>query len=319
MSAQNALIQEFLNKIKVTPSLAHFEEEDDVGMAWIYSSNTRTTAMILQTLIEVGQDHPLLPAVARWLVEKRKAGHWHSTQENFYVFYALNDFLGKQESVAPDFKAEFSLAKRVLLKEVFKSATQTAGAASDLSEFKPGRALPLKIDKQGPGILYYGARLTYAPRQKLEPKDEGLAVYKTILSLEGKPLEFVKAGSLVVVTLQIVVPKESLFVVVDDPLPAGFEAVNPEFLTESEEMQRKLEALDKEISPYWWEGFTHVEMHDNRVLLFADSLGAGIHTHRYIARALTPGQFVMPGTKAEEMYAPEVFGRSAEQAVKIVK
>jgi len=27
----------------------------------------------------------------------------------------------------------------------------------------------------------------------------------------------------------------------------------------------------------------------------------------------------LPGTKAEEMYAPEVFGRSAEQVVKIVK
>jgi hypothetical protein len=60
-------------------------------------------------------------------------------------------------------------------------------------------------------------------------------------------------------------------------------------------------------------------MHDNRVLLFADSLRAGIHTHRYLARALTFGQFTMPGTKVEEMYAPEVFGRSAEQAVRIAK
>jgi len=53
--------------------------------------------------------------------------------------------------------------------------------------------------------------------------------------------------------------------------------------------------------------------------LFSDSLSAGIHTHRYLARALTPGQFTLPGTKAEEMYAPEVFGRSAEKAVKIIR
>jgi uncharacterized protein YfaS (alpha-2-macroglobulin family) len=62
-----------------------------------------------------------------------------------------------------------------------------------------------------------------------------------------------------------------------------------------------------------------MEMHDNRVLLFADSLRAGIHTHRYLARAVTFGDFAFPGTKAEEMYAPEVFGRSSEHSVKIVK
>jgi uncharacterized protein YfaS (alpha-2-macroglobulin family) len=319
LSAQNTLIQEFMNKFKVTQADAHFEEEEDLGLNWIYSSNTRTTAMILQSLIEVGQDHPLLPAAARWLVEKRKAGHWHSTQENFFVFYALNDFYGEREKTKPDFTIEIRLAKKILLREIFKSATQVAQAATGLSEFKPGKTFPLRFEKQGPGILYYGARFTYAPRQKVEPRDEGLAVYKSISTLEGKPLEFVKAGSLVVVTLQIVIPKESLFVVVEDPLPAGMEAVNPTFLIESEEQQRKLEALDKESGGYWWEGFNHIEMHDNRVLLFADSLSAGIHTHRYMARALTPGQFMLPGTKAEEMYAPEVFGRSAEQVVKIVK
>jgi uncharacterized protein YfaS (alpha-2-macroglobulin family) len=77
--------------------------------------------------------------------------------------------------------------------------------------------------------------------------------------------------------------------------------------------------MDETNEGYWWEGFNHIEMHDNRVLLFSDSLRAGIHTHRYLARALTPGQFTLPGTKAEEMYAPEIFGRSAEQVVKIVK
>jgi uncharacterized protein YfaS (alpha-2-macroglobulin family) len=207
----------------------------------------------------------------------------------------------------------------LILQETFKAATKTAKASLPLTEFKPGKELSLKIEKTGEGILYYGARLTYAPKQKLEPRDEGFAVYKKIESLDGKPLESIKAGTLVVVTLQVAVPKESLFIVVHDPLPAGFEAVNPSFLTESEDAQRKLEKLEESDEGHWWEGFNHIEMHDNRVLLFADSLRAGIHTHRYLARALTFGQFTMPGTKAEEMYAPEVFGRSAEQAVRIAK
>jgi uncharacterized protein YfaS (alpha-2-macroglobulin family) len=60
-------------------------------------------------------------------------------------------------------------------------------------------------------------------------------------------------------------------------------------------------------------------MYDDRVLLFADSLAPGIHTHRYLVRALTYGTFSAPGTKIEEMYEPEVFGRSSETRIKIVK
>ncbi len=60
-------------------------------------------------------------------------------------------------------------------------------------------------------------------------------------------------------------------------------------------------------------------MHDNRVLLFADSLRNGIHRYRYLVRALTFGDFGAPGTRVQQMYAPEIFGLSAEQAVKIVK
>ncbi len=98
-----------------------------------------------------------------------------------------------------------------------------------------------------------------------------------------------------VVTLEIAVPKESLFVVVDDPLPAGFEAVNLGLQTESVEMGRILGELEKSDEQPWWTGFNHVEMHDNRVLLFADSLTAGVHRYRYFVRALTFGSFQAPG------------------------
>lgn len=319
VSAQNTLLQELMNKIKVTAEHAHFEDEEDESLSWIYSSNVRTTAFILQAMMEIGSDHPLLPSLARWLVEKRKAGCWHSTQENFYVFYALNDFYAKYEKVKADFKVKISLEKKLLLEEILKARSALVTASSLLTEFKPGKALSLQIQKKGDGILYYGARLTYAPKAKLEARDEGLAIYKKFEALDGKPLASIKAGSLVVVTLQVIVTKESLFVVVNDPLAAGFEAVNPRFLTESEEEQQRLEAQGRKRPFRWWEGFNHMEMHDNRVLLFADSLGPGIHTHRYLVRALNPGVFLVPGTKVEEMYSPEIFGRSAEQIIRIVK
>ena len=37
--------------------------------------------------------------------------------------------------------------------------------------------------------------------------------------------------------------------------------------------------------------------------------------YSYVARATTPGTFVVPPPKAEEMYAPETFGRGATDRV----
>jgi uncharacterized protein YfaS (alpha-2-macroglobulin family) len=319
LRAQSMLLDELLNMVKVTPADAHFEEGEASGLEWVYSSNLRTTAFVLQTLIEIGSDHPLVPQIARWIVEKKRSGHWHSTQENFYVFYALNDFFRTYEKERPDFAFKVTLDARTLLEGSFKDLDAGIKTARmKLTAHPAGKELPLAVRKDGDGTLYYTARMTYAPGQKLEARDEGISILKHLESLDGKPLQTVKAGSLVVVAVDVVMPQEGLFIVVDDPLPAGFEAVNPSFLTESEEQLRKLDKID-ERDERWWEGFHHVEMRDDRVLLFADSLTAGLHTHRYLARALTFGTFLAPGTKVEEMYSPEVFGRGAEQIATIEK
>lgn len=321
LAAQNSLLQDLLNKIKISPTEAHFEEEQDRVDPWIYSSNLRTTAVILQSMISIGSNNPYISQIAQWLVDRRKEGQWASTQENFYVFYALNEYYKKYEAIHPNFNLNVSLADKNLLKTAFRKPTQGIEKAEiSLSQFYPGRTVPLKISKDGPGTLYYETRMTYAPQKQLSARDEGFSVYKEITTMDGLPLSFIQAGSLVVVSLQIIVPRESLYVVVNDPLPAGLEAVNPTFLTESEEQQRGMRQMDSgRQGPRWWRGFNHIEMHDDRILLFADSLLPGIHTHRYLARALTPGIFQAPGTKVEEMYSPEVFGRSSELNIEVKK
>ncbi len=318
--SQDLLLSELLNPVKITSTEAHFEESNDASLDWVYSSNLRTTALILQTLIESGVENPLIPQIARWIVAKRESGHWRSTQEDFYVLYALNDYYRVYEAGKPDFGFRIALDARSVLEGTFRERRAVAKKISlGLSALRAGTTVPLTVTKDGTGTLYYDARMTYPPGRKLEARDEGIAVIKRLETPEGKPLGEIKAGSLVMVTVDVVLPQERLFVVVDDPLPAGFEAVNPRFLTESEERQRALDQREEGDEERWWEGFGHVEMRDDRVLLFAESLTAGLHTRRYLARARTFGTFLLPGTQVSEMYAPEVFGRASENTVTIVR
>ena len=69
----------------------------------------------------------------------------------------------------------------------------------------------------------------------------------------------------------------------------------------------------------WWErgGFDRVERHDDRVLLFATRLAEGEHVFSYVARATTAGTFRTAPAHAEEMYEPEVFGRTSTDLVTV--
>ena len=59
-------------------------------------------------------------------------------------------------------------------------------------------------------------------------------------------------------------------------------------------------------------------MRDERTEAFTTLLWGGVHSYVYYARATTPGTFVVPPAKAEEMYHPETFGRSGTDRVEIV-
>jgi uncharacterized protein YfaS (alpha-2-macroglobulin family) len=48
---------------------------------------------------------------------------------------------------------------------------------------------------------------------------------------------------------------------------------------------------------------------------YSGDLTAGVYEYSYTARATTTGTFVVPPPLAQEIYAPEVFGRGATDRV----
>ena len=71
---------------------------------------------------------------------------------------------------------------------------------------------------------------------------------------------------------------------------------------------------------FWWgwRWYEHEGFRDDRVEVFSDRLWGGVWRYDYVARATTPGDFVVPPTKAEELYHPETFGRTGTDRVRVV-
>jgi uncharacterized protein YfaS (alpha-2-macroglobulin family) len=192
-----------------------------------------------------------------------------------------------------------------------------------------GAERTLRFEKQGTGTLFYTARLRYAVDQLFqEGLDQGIAVERSyapyIQGQETTAGTTFAAGELVRVTLRVRVTKERRFVAMSDPLPAGFEAVESWFATTAADLARAQDAQgsdERERSGWrpWWDrgGFDHVERHNDRVLVFATRLSEGLHEFTYIARATTAGTFRTAPAHAEEMYEPEVFGRTATSVIEV--
>jgi uncharacterized protein YfaS (alpha-2-macroglobulin family) len=296
------------------------------GAHLILHSSRRVDAIILEALIDDRPKSDLIVKVVRGLLAHRKRGRWGNTQENAFVLLALDRYFNVFEKVTPNFVARAWLGDKFAGEHAFRGrSTKRMHIDVPMSYLaKMGKA-DLILNKRGRGRLYYRVGMTYAPASlKLDPADHGFAVTRSYEGVDD-PADVkrladgtwkIKAGTRVRVRLTMVATNRRYHVALVDPLPAGLEPQNPALAVTGAIPQDK--SSSKSRGRYWWWNRTwyeHQNMRDERVEAFTSLLWAGVHEYTYVARATTPGQFVVPPTKAEEMYHPETFGRSASDKV----
>jgi len=321
------VIRRLTNAIRLEGDRAHVEELDDDALLWLWNSNVRSTAVVLEGFARRRDDAQLIPALVRGLLGERRNGRWRNTQENATALEALVGYYKVFEADQPNFSAAVALAGNAIGSATFQgrsSAAQSVRLAMPdlLRQVAAGSEADLALSRAGTGRLYYTARLQFVPSTPSPPSDQGIHVERQYARVgdtgDGPSATTFAAGDLIRVTLTITLPKERLFVAVSDPLAAGFEAVDSWFRTTAADLAKGASAQSSDGSFMdWWRrgGFDYVEKYDDRVALFATRLSQGRHEFSYIVRATTAGTFSAAGTWAEEMYAPEVNGRSAPVTV----
>ncbi len=325
-----AVLARITNALRVEGDQTHVQELNEDALGWIWHSNIRSTAIVLSGLAR-RQDAPVVvPGLVRWLNLARKDGHWGSTQSNATTLEAMVRYYRAFESEVPDMTATAAIGERTLGTATFQGrslvAQQLRLAMPDLLRMAAaGSTTQLTVSKAGAGRLYFSTRFQYALQQALPALDQGMRVerrYETFVENgDGRVDTSFSAGDVVRVVLRVTLPKERRYVAVTDPVPAGFEAVDGWFRTTASDMARQSSVSGDDGGSWWqrWQrgGFDHVEKFDDRVVMFATRLSDGTHEYSYLVRATTSGTFTAPGTWAEEMYAPEVSGRSSPATIVI--
>ncbi|ODS57327.1 MAG: hypothetical protein ABS36_05390 [Acidobacteria bacterium SCN 69-37] len=323
------VIARLSNAIRIEGDAAHVQDVTDDALAWVWHSNVRTTAVVLEGLVRRGDETPVTAQMARWLLAAREDGRWGNTQENATALAALVAYYRRVEGETPNLTATVRIGSRQIGTATFRGRTTDAQqvqlAMPDLLRRVPtGSESELSISRAGTGALYVTTRLTYTPSQPIGATNAGMTVERRyerfVENGTGEAASSYAAGDLIRVTLIVTVPQERRYVVVTDPLPAGLEAVDGSFRTTASDLAREAGVMRTDDQTGWWferSGFDHVERHDDRVTLFGTRLSQGRHEFSYLVRATTTGTFRAAGTRAEQMYAPEVTGRTDPAVIEV--
>ena len=313
------------NRVEETAGAAHFTSAySDAGYVLLHSDR-RVDALLLEALILDQPKSDLIPKLVEGLLAHRTAGHWASTQENAFVLVALDQYFRAYEKIEPDFVARAWLGSQYVGEHAFKGRSTdrsfTLVPMAVLAKLGTRGQADIALSKEGPGRLYYRLGLRYAPSDlRLPAYDAGFAVQRVYEGVDdardvrrdADGTWHVRAGARVRVRLTMVAPARRYHVALVDPLPAGLEAQNPALATTGAIPQDPADpAVQKGF--WWWTRpwYEHQAMRDERVEAFTTLLWEGVHTYSYVTLATTPGRFIVPPPKAEEMYHPETFGRGA--------
>lgn len=169
----------------------------------------------------------------------------------------------------------------------------------------PGRA---ELVNTGTAPLYVTFAVQGYPRQAPLPTSEGLQVERLFYNLKGEPLatRTLTSGDWVLVRLRVRTSERSVDVpdaLVVDLLPAGLELDNPQLVTAT----RFDDVVVAGRPVHQWQEQTriaHQEFRDDRYVAAVALDGYQPAELFYLARAVTPGQFVVPPTQVEDMYRP---------------
>jgi uncharacterized protein YfaS (alpha-2-macroglobulin family) len=326
------------NHVTETADAAHFADGYDDGAFTVLQSDRRADGVILDALIGDQPQSDLIPKLVRGLLGGRRAGRWSNTQENVFILLALDRYFQTYERATPDFVARVWLGDSLAGEQAFRGRTadrqQLNLPMSALVERTSSAPADLTIAKQGAGRLYFRVGTRYAPSNlKLEAADYGFRVervYEAVddakdVSRDAEGVWHIRAGARVRVRVHLLNLARRYHVALVDPLPAGLEALNPELATtgslpdESDETNIYRGGRGV-VDYYWlWRGpwYDHQNLRDDRAEAFTSLLWEGEHEYSYFARATTPGLFVVPPSKAEEMYSPETFGRGQTDRVRV--
>lgn len=270
---------------KPAPLNGSFKDED-------FSSPVRDLALELLVRMESDSKDDAIPGLADKLGNLMADDSRNVTQDNALGFLALGTYFSQTKTVPLP-------AGRIMSGDKELASFDRNGTAHvTVTGNKP---LSIELDsKPEEGSFVWTVNTRAVPEiERWQAYSNGLHVKREFLTRDGEPLDVtaIKQGQLV--AMRTTVTSEGKPVsnaVISCLLPSGLEPENSRLSTRSD-----LPWIDKgNVQP------DHVDIRDDRVLVFSDIPAKGKIEQITLLRAVTRGEFKIPPAQVEAMYDPSI-------------
>ncbi|MEX1165912.1 MAG: MG2 domain-containing protein [Hydrogenophaga sp.] len=303
-----------------------FSTEQGDQWWWLMQNADVNAARLLLAVMDEPEWKADMGRLASGLVGRQERGVWSTTTANLWGGLALEKFSARFESTPVKGKTLAKLGEATAsvdwaqVKKVDITQAPTMGAAPSPTQgwLNNHMTLPwpkatspqsLSVTQEGSGKPWLTVQSVAAvPRN--QPFFSGYQVRKTITPLEQKVKGRYSRGDVVRITLDITASTDMTWVVVSDPVPGGASilgnGLGRDSLISTQGEQQRGNA---------WPAFEERSFEAYRS--YYRYLPQGSTQLQYTLRLNNVGDFAVPPTRVEAMYAPEVFGEAPNPRLKV--
>jgi uncharacterized protein YfaS (alpha-2-macroglobulin family) len=282
-------------RLTLTGTAMGFSTEARDGLGWLMVSPDTNAVRLVLHLIGSGRWKDEVPRLARAAIARQRAGRWDLTVANAWGALALERFSAAYERAPVSGITAVSLGDQT--RRLDWAGAPRGGAVS--LPWPPGRA-DLAVDHGGGGRpwVLVEARASVPLRSALA---SGYRIVRTATPIEPRQAGALSRGDLLRVRLEVEAQSDMTWVVVNDPIPAGASHLGTGLGGQS-----RLATQGERASGQAWPAFEERRLDSFRA--YYSFVPKGRFSIEYTIRLNQSGRFLMPPTRVEALYAPDVHG-----------
>jgi uncharacterized protein YfaS (alpha-2-macroglobulin family) len=302
MEAAQQIIRSRLNFQGTTMG---FSTERSDALWWLMIDGDVNANRALLEFLDMDNWGPDIPRLVRGTLGRQQRGHWNTTVANAWGVLAMKKFSAKFESVPVTGSTTAAIGRDKFTADWRQSADGQQGMLP-----WPRAAADLDLKHQGDGKPWVTIQsLAAVPLKK--PLFTGYRVVRKIIPIEQKKQGSWHKGDVMRIHLEINAQSDMSWVVVNDPIPSGASILgtglggDSRILTQGEQKRG-----------WVWPAFEERTFDSFRS--YYRFVPKGTFTVEYTVRLNNEGEFNLPTTRVEAMYAPEMFGELPNAKVTVL-
>ena len=313
-----------------------FSTEKDDYWWWLMVGGDVNTARLMLAVMDDPAWKDDMGRLANGFIGRQQGGAWHTTTANLWGGLALEKFSAKFEAVAVmgttkatsstgNASVDWGKVERIKTTDASGAAHQSTwfGAPASPGNLrnnnmylpwkKDGTKDTLQVTHQGPGKPWLTLQSVAAVQLK-EPFSAGYSIKKTVTPVEqankALPAGSYTRGDVLRITLEVNATADMTWAVITDPVPGGATILGSGLGRDSQ-----IATQGEKRAGAGWPAFEERSFESFRS--YYEYLPKGVVKMEYTVRLNNVGEFSLPPSRVEAMYAPEMFGEAPNGRIKV--